>query len=310
MSAPPPFPVITYDEARPARPSSADGEGPALIHAFTPREHVRALTEALVPRYGCPYVVHFEDNESVLLDDDLARAAARAPAGRAPRHDCGRRRGARIPSARASSRRGGRHDRADRHRCSSSSPPSSGRRLLARLSSPRCWTSWPPDGAARRARPRAGRVRPRVHRQHPRLEPRRGAQPLHRARALHRAGLPVGCQDRLEPRRHVVGRASACPTAPCSTSASSAATASGTCSRRPTSSCSRAARARSTTTASRRSCPTSSRAGSRSSSLRRTSAVASRDGEEALLLRRGDAAEIFEAVRRLAGDAELRARLG
>jgi glycosyltransferase involved in cell wall biosynthesis len=63
----------------------ADGRGPDLIHAWTPREHVRRLTERMVERYGCPYIVHLEDNEEVILADmmrpigyrDLARLPAR-----------------------------------------------------------------------------------------------------------------------------------------------------------------------------------------------------------------------------------------
>ena len=32
---------------------------------------MRKLTEELVSRYGCPYVVHLEDNEDVLTADSL-----------------------------------------------------------------------------------------------------------------------------------------------------------------------------------------------------------------------------------------------
>jgi glycosyltransferase involved in cell wall biosynthesis/SAM-dependent methyltransferase len=46
-----------------------DGRGPDLVHAWTPREPVRRLTERLVDRYGCPYIVHLEDNEEVILAD-------------------------------------------------------------------------------------------------------------------------------------------------------------------------------------------------------------------------------------------------
>ncbi len=48
-----------------------DGRGPDLIHAWTPRESVRGLTEALVHRYRVPYVVHMEDNEEVILENEL-----------------------------------------------------------------------------------------------------------------------------------------------------------------------------------------------------------------------------------------------
>ncbi len=41
------------------------------MHAWTPREAVRELTEELSARYGCPYFVHLEDNEEVLTADRL-----------------------------------------------------------------------------------------------------------------------------------------------------------------------------------------------------------------------------------------------
>jgi hypothetical protein len=48
-----------------------DGRGPDLVHAWTPREHVGRVTERVVERYSCPYVVHLEDNEEVILADTL-----------------------------------------------------------------------------------------------------------------------------------------------------------------------------------------------------------------------------------------------
>jgi glycosyltransferase involved in cell wall biosynthesis len=50
----------------------ADGKGPTLLHAWTPREVVRELTEELGSRYDCPYVVHLEDNEDVLTANSLS----------------------------------------------------------------------------------------------------------------------------------------------------------------------------------------------------------------------------------------------
>jgi glycosyltransferase involved in cell wall biosynthesis len=44
-----------------------DGRGPDLIHGWTPRELVRRQTESLARRYGCPYVLHLEDNEDFLF---------------------------------------------------------------------------------------------------------------------------------------------------------------------------------------------------------------------------------------------------
>src|SRR5258706_6405353 len=66
------FPVVQYDEAVRNGVLFAGGGGPHLIHAWTPREHVRNYTEAMVERYGCPYLVHLEDNESSITADDLA----------------------------------------------------------------------------------------------------------------------------------------------------------------------------------------------------------------------------------------------
>jgi glycosyltransferase involved in cell wall biosynthesis len=57
------FRVLTYRSARRSGLTFPDGNGPDLVHAFTPRQHVRNLTLNLVDRYGCPYVVHLEDNE-------------------------------------------------------------------------------------------------------------------------------------------------------------------------------------------------------------------------------------------------------
>jgi glycosyltransferase involved in cell wall biosynthesis len=39
---------------------------PDLIHCWTPREGVRNVAYAVIKRYGCPYIVHLEDNETSL----------------------------------------------------------------------------------------------------------------------------------------------------------------------------------------------------------------------------------------------------
>ena len=46
---------------------------PDLIHAFTPRELVRRFTEEVSARFGCPYIVHLEDNERVIVEDELGK---------------------------------------------------------------------------------------------------------------------------------------------------------------------------------------------------------------------------------------------
>ena len=68
----PPEAVRTYDEALAGGLSFEDGAGPALVHGFTPREHVRRFVLAVTAAHGCPYVVHLEDNEALVLDNDLA----------------------------------------------------------------------------------------------------------------------------------------------------------------------------------------------------------------------------------------------
>ncbi|MCF8359106.1 MAG: glycoside hydrolase family 99-like domain-containing protein [Prolixibacteraceae bacterium] len=42
-----------------------------IIHAFTPREHVRKETERLSRFFQSPYVVHLEDNEEIILKKEL-----------------------------------------------------------------------------------------------------------------------------------------------------------------------------------------------------------------------------------------------
>lgn len=68
-----PFRVCDHGETMHNGVLYPDGRGPDLIHTWTPREHVRKLTERMVERYGCPYIVHLEDNEEVILADTLGR---------------------------------------------------------------------------------------------------------------------------------------------------------------------------------------------------------------------------------------------
>lgn len=46
----------------------ADGRGPDIIHAWTPREVVRLFCEPLLARYGSRLVIHLEDNEEYLTE--------------------------------------------------------------------------------------------------------------------------------------------------------------------------------------------------------------------------------------------------
>lgn len=54
----------------------SDGQGPDLIHAWTPREVVRKFVKALGEKCPCPVIVHLEDNEEYLLEASLGRPYA------------------------------------------------------------------------------------------------------------------------------------------------------------------------------------------------------------------------------------------
>ena len=61
------FEVILFEEA-------LETMGPGqydLIHAWTPREHVRRVTQQLAAGCHCPYIVHLEDNEEAILESFL-----------------------------------------------------------------------------------------------------------------------------------------------------------------------------------------------------------------------------------------------
>ncbi len=71
----PAFRGLTYAEAE-RGDAFADGRGPDLVHAWTTRENVRQLTQALRGRYRTRVIVHLEDNEQEILGVSLARSAA------------------------------------------------------------------------------------------------------------------------------------------------------------------------------------------------------------------------------------------
>ncbi|MCL2932613.1 MAG: tetratricopeptide repeat protein [Trichodesmium sp. MAG_R03] len=51
----------------------ANGGGPDVIHAWTPREVVRKCVERLLKQYSCPLVIHLEDNEEYLTAAKVGR---------------------------------------------------------------------------------------------------------------------------------------------------------------------------------------------------------------------------------------------
>ena len=57
------FKTFEFEEARLRNQPAFD-----LIHAWTPREKVRFMTEELTQIYQCPYIVHLEDNEEAVLE--------------------------------------------------------------------------------------------------------------------------------------------------------------------------------------------------------------------------------------------------
>ena len=71
----PAFRGLTFAEAE-IGVTFANGRGPDVIHAWTPREHVRLLTERLRARHGARVFVHLEDNEQRLLSVAAGRPVA------------------------------------------------------------------------------------------------------------------------------------------------------------------------------------------------------------------------------------------
>jgi glycosyltransferase involved in cell wall biosynthesis len=67
----PAFTMVDFESAGRGRIAFRDEAAPTLIHAWTPREIVRGLTEDLSRRYGWPYVVHLEDHEDAITAQTL-----------------------------------------------------------------------------------------------------------------------------------------------------------------------------------------------------------------------------------------------
>ncbi len=62
----PNFSALTFADVSKGRLRFSDGHGPTILHAWTPRERVREITELVAKRHACRYVVHLEDNEEFL----------------------------------------------------------------------------------------------------------------------------------------------------------------------------------------------------------------------------------------------------
>ncbi len=67
----PSFPIQLYDEALARDLPFASGGNAQIVHAWTPREHVRKIALALAAKEKCPYILHMEDNEEQIVTDEL-----------------------------------------------------------------------------------------------------------------------------------------------------------------------------------------------------------------------------------------------
>lgn len=67
----PVFGVLDYDTAAKKGVVFSDSRGPDLVHAWTPREHVRRMASKVARQYSSSYVVHMEDNEEQIIRDEL-----------------------------------------------------------------------------------------------------------------------------------------------------------------------------------------------------------------------------------------------
>jgi glycosyltransferase involved in cell wall biosynthesis len=65
------WPIRLYADALEGDLPFKGGGRAEIVHAWSPREHVRKVTEALASKEGCPYIVHMEDNEEQIVNDEL-----------------------------------------------------------------------------------------------------------------------------------------------------------------------------------------------------------------------------------------------
>lgn len=60
----PRFKLMSFEQAEKNLLENSEAD---IIHAWTPRETTRWMTERLSHRFGIPYIIHIEDNEEVIL---------------------------------------------------------------------------------------------------------------------------------------------------------------------------------------------------------------------------------------------------
>jgi glycosyltransferase involved in cell wall biosynthesis len=60
--------VQTFAQIEKSGVSFADGRGPDIVHAWTPRETVRVFCEKIIQRHNCPLIIHLDVNEEFLTE--------------------------------------------------------------------------------------------------------------------------------------------------------------------------------------------------------------------------------------------------
>jgi glycosyltransferase involved in cell wall biosynthesis len=68
----PSFAVLDYEGASQGGLCFRRSAEPDILHAWSPREHVREITTKLAAGFQCPYAVHMEDNEEQIVEDELS----------------------------------------------------------------------------------------------------------------------------------------------------------------------------------------------------------------------------------------------
>ena len=68
------YAVTQYDEINKLTELFSDRQSPDLVHAWTPREHVRKYCYALSTKYEFKLVIHLEDNEESIIERFVGRS--------------------------------------------------------------------------------------------------------------------------------------------------------------------------------------------------------------------------------------------
>ena len=70
------FECVSHDDLSRKLDQMARDPQETIVVGWTPREPVRRMTMEAVRRLGCPYVVHLEDNEELLIESAAGRSLA------------------------------------------------------------------------------------------------------------------------------------------------------------------------------------------------------------------------------------------